>query len=411
MNKKVLSGSLLGIGLVITIFVISAILVRSSASRVAKQFYAQYSHCLYSNEMSQCINGLKDEYPSVVSSLSPLDDLYNLPVNMRKFNLAVIYHHSLPILQNTHFIPSGIGGDEAHVILSGNLDWGDESLTKVQHNLLKKSLLATYPDFILSRPLSYRFDLVRAKKSWRINDVYYIPSSLGRKVSDYIVKCKNLLKANNKESALCTVSNGKVSLSPLVFNKAGFLATKDSADSDLETEIKIDPSEMAGLGSIEKNSLIIYVVDFGKLLSKDHLSNLEINRSTKRALLTPISKPRKTTSFCAVVAPLFKDGAFALYPTDFVSKDSTLIGKGGYLICSPAISWKKDNNLVWGIAGYLKNINSSDELSNPYLGFKLLLPPQTYYGTNLNAFGYDQKIGDNGQVFYRRAIPLKVINH
>lgn len=401
--------TLLGIFLILILAIGWVSWMSSKSLTTAKNFYSQYNNCLSSNGINQCANELKNNYPKLSLNLPDSSNLQMLTIEQRKFNLATLYNHNLPLLKNTHFILEKIGINEARIILSGDLDWGENNLTEAQLNILRGGLAKVYPDFVLTKPLSYEFDLIKTKSGWQISDIFYLPPTLGKEVSTAITKCESLLKGENQESALCVENNGKVSLLPFIFNQAGFLANEATKDSDSENPVDLT-SEQPILNSLKADSLIIYVVDFNKILAKEPLANLVVNPLTKEASLIPIVKPDKPTSFCAIITPLFKDGAFLTQPSDYIAKNSVLTGKSGYLICSPEISWQKDNNLIWGVAGYLKNLSSEDKLADSYLGFKLLLPPQSYYGNKLNPFGYDQSIGNGGQVFYRRAIPLKALN-
>lgn len=375
----------------------------SRSLTTVKTFYSQYNQCVVSSDPNNCLSNFKKG--QTVSSVSILTtELKNLTIDQRKFQLGLDFYN-LPILKNTNFSLKQFNLKSAQVVMSGSLDLGEDSLTNEQKQFLENIVKESYPGFILSKPLSYKFDLVRVGGTWQINDITYTPALLGQKAERAIAECKTLLKAENKIGALCVENNNKVNLIPLTFNKAGFLANQNTKDN--ASEIPSDlTAEKNVLSSIKDGSLVIYVVDFAKLTAQNYLNDFGVDTTTKNASLSSIAKPTQATSFCAIVTPSFKDGALSIYPETLVNNNSILVDKAGYLICSPKVSWNGDN-FVWGVAGYFEKPTLNSLSGDSYLGIKLLLPSESYYGKDFNAFDYSKAIGNSGKAFYRLAIPLQ----
>jgi len=396
-----------------SILIISALIIliidnRNSALATVKNFYRQYTNCIENSQMDVCINQLKNQYSNLTATIKLFtinaQEVKDLPINARKLSLASNFYQ-LPYLKNPTFTLIKQDLNKAEVALSGFLDLGEEGMNDIQIGILKDGFKASYPDFVVSQPLTYIFELSRNINNWKIDNIYFSPPSLKGNVLDFIEKCKMNLENTNQDSVICVVNDNKVSVLSLTFNQAGFLTKPNNQSEALETKDIDDNTKQILTNNLKEGTLIIYLVNFKKL-SQNTLLNKGIDIKTKMASLSPIKTPTSPTSFCAVVTPLFKDGMIAIYPNNVLSNNSVWIEKNGYLICNPKINWNQ-TDLIWGIAGILPNLKEINPSSISYLGIKLYLPPEDYYGKDFNVFDYIQNISSRGQVFYRLAMPIE----
>jgi len=401
-NKIILASATLLVSLLIILVINS----KNSALNTVKQFYNQYTSCIESSQIDNCITQLKTRYGNLASAIGLFsinsEDLKDFPINARKLSVGSNFYQ-VPYLKDPKFNLTKISLNKAEVTLSGFLDLGEDGMSDIQIDILKNSFKVSYPDFVISQPLTYNFELSKNLTGWAINDIYFNPPHLNADILGFIEKCKTNLQNTNQESIICAVNNNKLSALPLSFNQAGFLGKADNQTEALETKDVDDNTKQILTKNLKEGTLIIYLVNFEKL-SQNTLKNESIDIKTKTASLSPIKKPTQPTSFCAVMTPLFKDGMIAVYPDNILAKNAIWIEKDGYLICNSKVTWDQ-SNLIWGIAGILPNLKEINSLLMPYIGIKLYLPPEEYYGKDFNAFDYIQNIGDRGQVFYRLAMP------